>query len=41
MITRQKLIGQIEKYKPNNEQEEKDKSLILDWMRMLFPERMQ
>jgi len=27
MITRQKLIDQIEKYKPYNEQEEKDKIL--------------
>ena len=33
MITRQKLIDQIEKYKPYNEQEEKDKILILDWIR--------
>ena len=33
MITRQKLINQIEKYKPYNEQEEKDKILILDWIR--------
>ena len=35
----QKLIDQIEKYKPYNEQEEKDKILILDWIRtirMLF-----
>lgn len=29
----QKLIDQIEKYKPYNEQEEKDKILILDWIR--------
>lgn len=33
MITRQKLIDQIEKYKPYNGQEEKDKILILDWIR--------
>ena len=33
MITRQKLIDQIEKYKPYNEQEEKDKILILNWIR--------
>ena len=33
MITCQKLINQIEKYKPYNEQEEKDKILILDWIR--------
>lgn len=33
MITRQKLIDQIEKYKPYNEQEERDKILILDWIR--------
>ena len=33
MITRQKLIDLIEKYKPYNEQEEKDKILILDWIR--------
>ena len=30
MITRQKLIDQIEKYKPYNEQEEKDKILRTD-----------
>ena len=29
----QKLIDQIEKYRPYNEQEEKDKILILDWIR--------
>ena len=29
----QKLIDQIEKYKPYNEQEEKDKILIWDWIR--------
>ena len=33
MITRKKLIEKIENYKPFNEQEEKDKSLILDWIR--------
>ena len=45
MITRQKLIDQIEKYKPYNEQEEKDK-ILNPWtgseiMRMLFPGKMQ
>ena len=29
----QKLINQIKEYKPYNEQEEKDKILILDWIR--------
>ena len=33
MITRQKLIDQIENYKPFNEQEEMDKFLILNWIR--------
>ena len=33
MITRKKLIEKIENYKPFNEQEEKDKPLILDWIR--------
>ena len=33
MVMREKLISQIEKYKPYNEQEEKDKILILDWIR--------
>lgn len=33
MITRQRLIEQIEKYTPYNEQEAKDKILILDWIR--------
>lgn len=40
----QKLINQIKEYKPYNEQEERDKILILDWiriMRMLFPEKIQ
>ena len=32
MITRQKLIDQIENYKPFNEQEEMDKFLILNWI---------
>ena len=32
-MTRQKLIDQIENYKPFNEQEEMDKSLILGWIR--------
>ena len=29
----QKLINQIKEYKPYNEQEERDKILILDWIR--------
>ena len=29
----QELTDQIEEYKPYNEQEEKDKRLILDWIR--------
>ena len=33
MITRKKLIEKIENYKPFNEQEERDKPLILDWIR--------
>ena len=33
MTTRQDLIKQIERYKPFNEQEEADKSLILQWIR--------
>ena len=33
LTSRQKLINQIEKYKPYNEQEERDKNLILDWIR--------
>ena len=33
MITRSDLIGQIERYHPFNEQEEKDRSLILEWIR--------
>lgn len=33
MITRMDLIKQIEAYKPFNEQEEKDKALILEWLR--------
>ena len=32
-MSRQKLIEQIKSYKPYNEQEEKDKSLILEWIR--------
>ena len=32
MITRQELIKKIENYKPFNEQEERDKPLILDWI---------
>lgn len=33
MTTREKLIIQIEKYQPFNEQEEMDKALILKWIR--------
>ena len=33
MITRKKLIEKIENYKPFNEQEERDKPFILDWIR--------
>ncbi len=33
MITCQKLIRQIEEYRPYNEQEERDRLLILDWIR--------
>ncbi len=33
MTARQRLIDRIEKYKPYNEQEERDKILILDWIR--------
>lgn len=32
-MTRQELIKEIEKYRPFNEQEEKDKTLILNWIR--------
>ncbi len=32
-MNRQKLIEQIKSYKPYNEQEEKDKPLILEWIR--------
>jgi len=32
-MTRQELIKNIEAYSPYNEQEEKDKALILDWIR--------
>ena len=31
-MTRQELIKEIEKYRPFNEQEEKDKTLILNWI---------
>lgn len=40
----QKLINQIKEYKPYNEQEERDKILILDWIRNnenAFPEKIQ
>lgn len=33
MMTRENLIGQIEKYQPFNEQEEMDKILILEWIK--------
>ena len=33
MITRTELIEKIEHYKPFNEQEERDKPFILDWIR--------
>ena len=32
-MNRQKLVSQIRRYVPYNEQEEKDKRLILDWIR--------
>ena len=32
-MTRQELIKEIEKYRPFNEQEEKDKTQILNWIR--------
>lgn len=32
MITREKLVKSIQEYKPFNEQEEKDKILILNWI---------
>ena len=32
-MNRQKLTEQIKRYKPDNEQEEKDKTLILEWIR--------
>ena len=32
-MNRQKLTEQIKRYKPYNEQEEKDKTLILEWIR--------
>ena len=32
MITREKLVENIKKYKPFNEQEEMDKTLILNWI---------
>lgn len=33
-MTRQQLIDAIEKYRPYNEQEEMDKPLILNWIKM-------
>ena len=32
-MSRQELMNQIENYIPYNEQEEKDKALILEWIR--------
>ena len=33
-MTRQELIASIEQYQPYNEQEETDKPLILEWIKI-------
>ena len=34
-MTQQKLIASIEQYQPYNVQEEMDKSLILEWIKII------
>lgn len=34
-MTRQELIASIEQYQPYNEQEEMDKPLILEWIKIM------